>query len=188
MQEEEIENFEPYQKQLEDSMINELLNYVREGTKLKNPASSMTECYSIVYSLSNKKMNNFLIKYYNEVSEKAVTECYEKIKDLSGTELIDSFIMYTERLNCLFYFMAYIFSYIREGKYAQHISHYSMNSYKQNFYDKLKEKIDEILKGDTVNEEKKGKIKTLISFTEIKYPKIIKTSPESFAWTEDKID
>ena len=30
MQEEEIENFEPYQKQLEDSMINELLTMLEK--------------------------------------------------------------------------------------------------------------------------------------------------------------
>ena len=188
MQEEEIEPFEPYQKQLEDLMINKLLNYVREGTKIKTTASIMTECYNIVFTLSHKRMNEILINYHNEIIEKVVTECYEKIKDLSGTELIDSFIMYTERLNCLFYFMAYIFSSIHfeSERNIKDISQISMDLYKKNVYDKLKEKIYEILKGDTINEEKKDKIKTLIMYTDFKIPKIIKTSPDAFAWKEDK--
>ena len=68
------------------------------------------------------------------------------------------------------------------------ISEFSMDIYKINFYDKLKEKIDGVLKGDNINEEKKEKIKKIISYVELKKPKIIKTSSSTFAWTETAKD
>ena len=64
------------------------------------------------------------------------------------------------------------------------ICEFSMDIYKTNFYDKLKEKIEGVLKGDNINEEKKEKIKNIIGYVELKKPKIIKTSSGTFAWTE----
>ena len=191
------EEFQPHKQQLEEKLITGLLNYVKEGTAPKKDLSSYIDCYNIIYSLTDRNMGDILVKYHNEIIEKEVTECFEKIKDLSDIEFIDSVIIYTERLNLFFYEMSTIFKYISTNHlhaaedrnnnriYTQDdISEFSMDIYKKNFYDKLKEKIDGIIKGDAVNEEKKNKIKTIISYLEFKKPKIKKEGANSFIWME----
>ena len=195
----EEKSIDSYKKELEDRMINDLFTYLREGTaptKPKDLDNNMI-CHNIIYNLTNDNKGNILLEYHNEIITKAVTECYEKIKDLTDSEFLDSFILYTERLNCFIFVMSRIFIYLSTNylKAAEdannvrifkqdNICEFSMDIYKTNFYDKLKEKIEGVLKGDNINEEKKEKINNIIGYVELKKPKIIKTSSGNFAWTE----
>ena len=103
--------FNEQKKIMEDKQINYLLNYVRSGKLLQAEGSYMT-VYNIVYNLVDRRLGEETLKYHNEKIEQAVIECYEKIKNLSGIDFIDSFILYTKRINFFIYKMSRSFIYI----------------------------------------------------------------------------
>ena len=103
--------FNEQKKIMEDKQINYLLNYVRSG-KLLQAEGSFMQVYNIVYNLVDKQLGEETLKYHNEKIEQAITECYEKIKNLSGIDFIDSFILYTKRINFFIYKMSRSFIYI----------------------------------------------------------------------------
>ena len=190
-----MEDFQKCKEELKTKMIDGLLNYVKDGIVPENKSAVFIECYNMVLNLGNKDDScKELLKYHNEVIEQATNESYEKIKDLSGDEFIDSFITYTERLNCLILKMTKIFSYLnryclrfKKGE----LSHFSMDIYKKSFFDKLKDKLFPLLK-ELVNKEGKdenaeNKIKTIMKIIDsldfIK-PKINKISKTSAEWIE----
>ena len=152
---------------MEDKQINSLLNYVRSGTLLQAEGSYMT-VYNIVYNLVGRQLGEETLKYHNEKIEQAVIECYEKIKNLSGIDFIDSFILYTKRINFFIYNMSRLFIYITNNhlksveenldrKYEENdISEFSMYIYKKCFFDKLQAKLYQILNELLIRDERNG--------------------------------
>ena len=100
MSEEELESAK---KEMEEILINELINFVRDGADPKSDKSAQMKCYNIVYNFTEKGFAANLLNYHNEKVTGITKEIYEKIKNLSGIDFIDSFILYTERLNALFF-------------------------------------------------------------------------------------
>ena len=198
--------FDVRKKELEDKMINGLLGYVRDGTFPSAKISYNMDCYNIIYNYTDKNIGDYILNYHNEKITQSTTECYERIKNLSNIDFIDSFIDCTNKLNLLIYSMTRIFLYITtnhlraaEDKnnvriYSQDdISEFSMNIYKRNFFDKLMTKLFDILNEVLIREERNGniehrqKIKTImktISFLDFKKPKINKLSATAITWTE----
>ena len=87
-------------EKLKTKIIDGLLNYVRNAGTFHYNSSIFLENYSFIQDFGNKDdYAKELLNLYNETIEQVTTESYEKIKDLSGDELIDAFITYTERLN-----------------------------------------------------------------------------------------
>ena len=111
-QELNIEELKPYKDQIDTKYIYKLLNYVRTGKKnLDN--SSYLFCYNIISHFANTDdYAQDLLYFHNKRIELIIIECYEKIKNLSGLDFIDSFILYTERLNYFINIMSKSFSYI----------------------------------------------------------------------------
>ena len=205
------ENFkldlESAKKEMEDIFINELINYVREGTMLKYDNSKQMKCYNIIYKLTDKGLGSDLLKYHTDIVEGIVSECYEKIKDLTGIEFIDSFLLYTERLNAFFFYMSRAFSYLSnfylkkspdENKVRvlfieEDVCEFSMKIYKRTFFDKLETKLFDTLNELSIKEkiicnaeckEKILKIVKIINDINIFKPKIIKINEKSFSWKE----
>ena len=89
MSEEELESAK---KEMEEILINELINFVRDGADPKSDKSAQMKCYNIVYNFTEKGFAENLLSYHNEKVTGITKEIYEKIKNLSGTDFIDSFI------------------------------------------------------------------------------------------------
>ena len=207
---EEFQNliyFDEQKKIMEDKQINSLLNYVRSGKLLQAEGSYMT-VYNIVYNLVDRRLGEETLKYHNEKIEQAVIECYKKIKNLSGIDFIDSFILYTKRINFFIHNMSRLFIYITNDhirlaedqngnrKYKENdISEFSMYIYKKCFFDKLQIKLYQILNELLIRDERNGNnkyrdnrdkillIMKIINSMDLIKPKIVKDKNE-FKWKE----
>ena len=196
--------FNEQKKIMEDKQINYLLNYVRSG-KLLQAEGSFMQVYNIVYTLVDRQLEEETLKYHNEKIEQAIIECYEKIKNLSGIDFIDSFILYTKRINFLIYNMSKLFIYITNNhlktveenlgrKYKENdISEFSMYIYKKCFFDKLQVKLYQILNELLIRDERNGNnehrdkilfIMEIINSMDIIKPKIAKKGENEFMWIE----
>jgi hypothetical protein len=197
-------------KEMETKIINELLDCVKNGKTPQNNSKDYINCYSIVYDLYDFADWGFgkeLIEYHNQKIEKASSECYEKIKDLLGIDFIDSFILYTKRLNKFFYSMSKLFKYISTNVlkstdsetnariYKQDdITEFSMEIYKKYFFDKLQDKLFNILNEFLIKEERRGKLKyrekimytvKIITDMDKSSPKLVSVTDTSFNWEEE---
>ena len=207
---EEFQNliyFDEQKKIMEDKQINYLLNYVRSGQLLQAEGSFM-QVYNIVYNLVDRQLGEKTLRYHNEKIEQAIIECYEKIKNLSGIDFIDSFILYTKRINFFIHNMSRLFIYITNDhirlaedqngnrKYKENdISEFSMYIYKKCFFDKLQIKLYQILNELLIRDEKNGNSKyrgnrdkillimEIINSMDLIKPKIVKDKNE-FKWKE----
>ena len=142
----DLREFEKRKKEINDLMINELLIYVRKGVPPLSNANSLMKCYNIIYEYTDRLIGSEILKYHNEIIKQAVNECFEKIQNLNGFQFIESFIIYTERLNYMIFQMSRIFHYIStnylqslEDKGSRRIykqddvSEFSMDIYKEYF-------------------------------------------------------
>ena len=200
------EEFQLKQKELESKMINGLLQYVREGTMPQSAPTSFMDCYDIIYRFTDQQIGDDILKYHNEKILKAATECYEKSKNLTGLDFIDTFISCTEKLNTLIYHMSRIFQYVSNNHlrgqdekdntrtYKQDdISEFSMDIYKKDFFNKLKTKVFNALNEILIRDERNGnmehrlKINSImktITFLDYEKPKIVKSSATKMIWEE----
>ena len=200
------EEFQLKQKELESKMINGLLQYVREGTMPQSVPTSFMDCYDIIYKFTDQQIGDDIVKYHNDKILKAVIECYEKLKNLTGLDFIDTFISCTEKLNTLIYHMSRIFQYVSNNHlrgqdekdntrtYKQDdISEFSMEIYKKDFFNKLKTKVFNALNEILIRDERNGnmehrlKINSImktITFLDYEKPKIVKSSATKMIWEE----
>ena len=200
------EEFQLKQKELESKMINGLLQYVREGTMPQSVPTSFMDCYDIIYKFTDQQIGDDIVKYHNDKILKAVIECYEKLKNLTGLDFIDTFISCTEKLNTLIYHMSRIFQYVSNNHlrgqdekdntrtYKQDdISEFSMDIYKKDFFNKLKTKVFNALNEILIRDERNGnmehrlKINSImktITFLDYEKPKIVKSSATKMIWEE----
>ena len=114
---------------------------IRNGKFLIKNNSLFISSYTLIYEYADKLLGEYLLKYHNKKIEQAIIECYDKIKNISGINFIDSFLLYTKRLNLVIYKMSKLFKYIsnnilksvdekKNRKYIEDdISHFSMNIY-----------------------------------------------------------
>ena len=199
-----IEEFEKAKKELNNIMINGLLQYVKDGIIPKDGQQVAMACYNIIYNFTYYGYGEELLCFHNEKIKEATIQCYERIKDLSGFDFIDSFIDCTNKLNNLIFSMSRIFIYlsnfylkglddknnIRKNQ-EDNVSEVSMKIYKQYFFNKLEDTIydslNEILIREERNGNKENRFKTdtimkTIQSMDFKKPKIQKISKTSKNW------
>ena len=204
------EEFEKSLKEMENIMINSLLLYVKDGTIPNGNNSTHMTCYNIIYNFTDSGYGVELLNFHNDKIKEAATGCFERVKNLTGFDFIDSFIDCTNKLNTLIFSMARIFLYISNNhlkgtddknnnrKYKEDdVSEFSMNIYKKNFFDLLKEKIFSSLNEILIRDERNGNnefrfklisiMKTLQCMDYTK-PKIVKISETSKNWNEEEKD
>ena len=187
--------------EIKNLIINDLLDYVRDGIMSKNTNHSFIQCYNIIMTANDNNCGEELVKFHNEVIVLATTECYEKIKNLYGIELIDNFVLYTERLNIMIFYMDKIFSYLSFSylniapQYEQkNMGEFSMSIYKRYFFDKLQDKLFTILKkinkeeNDVYLKNKIETIKKIIGYLDLVKPRITQDSKTSVTWEETSTD
>ena len=198
--------FNEQKKIMENKAINRLFNYVRYGITPKINSSTYSEIYSTIYDFVDRQLGKEILKYHNEKIKQIVIECYENIKNLSGIEFIDSFILYNNRIAFIIYTMSRLFTYTstnylksvedrkNNGIYSEDdISEFSMNIYKKYFFDKLQIKLFIILNEILIREERddnmeyRPKIKSImniINYMDIIKPKIMRSKENLFIWKE----
>ena len=200
------EEFEESKKKMENILINGLLQYVKDGINPKYDNEKHMICYNIIYDFTDAGYGEDLLNFHNEKIGEATNGCYERIKDLSGLDFIDSFIDCTNKLNNLIFFMSRTFFYTSNNylkgaddennvrKYKEdNVSEFSMRIYKSLFFDKLEDKIYDSLNENLIREERNGnkeyrtKIKTImktIQSMDFHKPKISKISKTIINWEE----
>ena len=205
-----LEEFEKSKKEMENIMINSLLLYVKDGTIPKVKNSTHMTCYNTIYNFTDSGYGDELLNFHNSKIEEAANGCYERIKNLSGFDFIDSFIDCNNKLNSLIFSMSRIFMYTSNNhlkgtddknnvrKYQQDdVSEFSMEIYKKNFFDKLKNKIfsslNEILIRDERNGNNEFRIKLIsimktLQCMDYNKPRIFKISETSKNWKEEEKD
>ena len=205
-----LEEFEKSKKEMENIMINSLLLYVKDGTIPKGNISTNMTCYNTIYNFTDSGYGDELLNFHNSKIEEAANGCYERIKNLSGFDFIDSFIDCNNKLNSLIFSMSRIFMYTSNNhlkgtddknnnrKYQQDdVSEFSMEIYKKNFFDKLKNKIfsslNEILIRDERNGNNEFRIKLIsimktLQCMDYNKPRIFKISETSKNWKEEEKD
>ena len=205
-----LEEFEKSKKEMENIMINSLLLYVKDGTIPKGFPSTHMTCYNTIYNFTDSGYGDELLNFHNSKIEEAANGCYERIKNLSGFDFIDSFIDCNNKLNSLIFSMSRIFMYTSNNhlkgtddknnvrKYQQDdVSEFSMEIYKKNFFDKLKNKIfsslNEILIRDERNGNNEFRIKLIsimktLQCMDYNKPRILKISETSKNWQEEEKD
>ena len=205
-----LEEFEKSKKEMENIMINSLLLYVKDGTIPKGNNSTHMTCYNTIYNFTDSGYGDELLNFHNSKIEEAANGCYERIKNLSGFDFIDSFIDCNNKLNSLIFSMSRIFMYTSNNhlkgtddknnvrKYQEDdVSEFSMKIYKENFFDKLKNKIFSSLNEILIRDERNGNnefriklisiMKTLQCMDYYK-PRIFKISETSKNWKEEEKD
>ena len=205
-----LEEFEKSKKEMENIMINSLLLYVKDGTIPKVKNSTHMTCYNTIYNFTDSGYGDELLNFHNSKIEEAANGCYERIKNLSGFDFIDSFIDCNNKLNSLIFSMSRIFLYISNNhlkgsedknnvrKYQEdNVSEFSMKIYKENFFNKLKNKIfsslNEILIRDERNGNNEFRIKLIsimktLQCMDYNKPRILKISETSKNWQEEEKD
>ena len=205
-----LEEYEKSKKEMENIMINSLLLYVKDGTIPKGNNSTHMTCYNTIYNFTDSGYGDELLNFHNSKIEEAANGCYERIKNLSGFDFIDSFIDCNNKLNSLIFSMSRIFMYTSNNhlkgtddknnvrKYQQDdVSEFSMEIYKKNFFDKLKNKIfsslNEILIRDERNGNNEFRIKLIsimktLQCMDYNKPRILKISETSKNWQEEEKD
>ena len=205
-----LEEFEKSKKEMENIMINSLLLYVKDGTIPKVKNSTHMTCYNTIYNFTDSGYGDELLNFHNSKIEEAANGCYERIKNLSGFDFIDSFIDCNNKLNSLIFSMSRIFMYTSNNhlkgtddknnvrKYQEDdVSEFSMKIYKENFFNKLKNKIfsslNEILIRDERNGNNEFRIKLIsimktLQCMDYNKPRILKISETSKNWQEEEKD
>ena len=205
-----LEEFEKSKKEMENIMINSLLLYVKDGTIPKGNISTNMTCYNTIYNFTDSGYGDELLNFHNSKIREAADGCYERIKNLSGFDFIDSFIDCNNKLNSLIFSMSRIFMYTSNNhlkgtddknnvrKYPQDdVSEFSMEIYKENFFNKLKNKIfsslNEILIRDERNGNNEFRIKLIsimktLQCMDYNKPRILKISETSKNWQEEEKD
>ena len=205
-----LEEFEKSKKEMENIMINSLLLYVKDGTIPKGNISTNMTCYNTIYNFTDSGYGDELLNFHNSKIREAADGCYERIKNLSGFDFIDSFIDCNNKLNSLIFSMSRIFLYISNNhlkgsedknnvrKYQEdNVSEFSMKIYKENFFNKLKNKIfsslNEILIRDERNGNNEFRIKLIsimktLQCMDYNKPRILKISETSKNWQEEEKD
>ena len=200
------QEFQLFKQEIEEKMINEFLNYIKDGTLPKANANTNMYFYDMIYNLVDNGLGAKMLEYHNEKIKQGSNECYEKIKNLEGIEFLNAFITYTERLNFFIHHMSKIFQYIScnyilssESKNniriceEDQISEFSMKIYRSSFFYKLKKKLYEILNKEIIKEEgnwniqDNAQIETIMNilyYLDLTKPKISKAVDTSIIWID----
>ena len=175
---------------LEIKIINGILEYLREGTLPDTNPEIYVYAYTEVFNESNKgelQCESFL-NYHNNKIQEYIEECSNILKKESKSQLIDSFIILTEKINFLIYWMNRIFTYLDryftsdENKNKNTLSQNAISLYKKYFFDPVQSdiyiEVNKLIKEDrNCNIESRSKIKAILKILndiDLPNPSIVK--------------
>ena len=187
---------------VEAEMIKNILEYLKKGVFPKaNSAHSYMIAYNAVqlYCDEGDKQSLELFNYHNKIIEHFIKECYKKLSEETNSNLIDSFIMYCDKITILIYWMNRIFCYLdrfyTRAKVKKNLAQCALELFKGNFLDNTFEsvfvEVNKLIKEDRQeNKEYRKKIKDIMkifNFSDFQFAKIIKENNSIF-WVMDKVN
>ena len=186
---------------IENYMINNLINYIKNDVIPNNSPNSYIKAYTIIVNIANYQYEQIdnLFLYYKKIIHEFIEYSYNIVKEKRNIELIDYFIKYTEKINFLIYWMVRIFTYldrrgIRKKNYLNEtLSSSALDIYKNNFFNFIKDDIYKILNKIIKNDrdgkiEERHKIKIILNLVyvlDFKYPLIVKEN-NRILWISQK--
>ena len=160
------ETFIETKKFLEEEIINDIIKYLKDDDISNIKPLSYMNAYTKIYQISNDNEEYIiplLKEYYNKVIKDFIKYSYYMIKS-DNISIIDSFIIYTKKINFIIYWMSRIFSYINKNP---RLCIDSITEYKKSFFNKIENKIynevNKLIKEDRDgNIEHRPKIKMIL--------------------------
>ena len=156
-----FKDFKAAKEEIEKEMINNLLEYLRNGILPNNNPNSYMNAYVAVNDCANEGDNprRQLLEYHNKTIELYIQDCYNKLIEENTHNLINAFIYYTDHITLLIYWMNIIFGYLDRfftlTKIKVTLAKSALNIYEQNFFEKIK--IDVFIEVDKlIKEDRKG--------------------------------
>ena len=187
-------------KQLEEEeIIKGILEYIKNGTFPNNTPDAYMNAYRKIEEISNAYGDpgcKVLFEYYKKTIQKYLDDCYKIISKETASQLIDSFIKQTEKINFLIYWMNRIFCYLDEYYLREKnntLSKSAIKLYKDYFFNPLENKIyaevDKLIEEHS-DLDSKSKIETILKIIndlDLSEPKISKEN-NKICWIqkEDK--
>ena len=175
----------------------EYVNQIFENIKTGNMNNINKTTYMEVFTRINREADRGdfksreLFEYFCQIIENYIIDCKMKLIEESNTnqsKLIDGFLFHTKNINYLIYMMIkgffYLGRYYTPARFQKTLFQIAMNLYKSNFYESLKDNIQDGI-SYLKNEEKNGNeesniiLKNIIEILEnlkLQKPKITKVN------------
>ena len=188
-------------KEIEEEMLKGILDYLKNGVTPNNNPNSFVNAFSKVENIINNydEYSNYLLEYHNKVIREFIEYCYDIVSNKSNSELIDSFIENTNKINFLIYWMSRIFNYMEKYHLRKNIEETlcqtSIKLYKQYFFDNIQNNIykelNKLFKKERANKEGKDpKIKyvlRMLYILDLDFPQIVKENRKIIWTTQYKV-
>ena len=192
-------NFQEVKAEIETNMIQNILEYLKKGVFPNNGSNKYMNAYTAVQSFADEgdKQSSDLMKYHNRTIELYIQDCNSELNKEINSNLIDAFIVHSNNITLLIYWMNRIFCYLdrfyMKAKVRQNLAKCALNLFKLNFFDNYKENIfievNKLIKEDRLgNKENRPKIKEImktLKFLDFEFPKIVRENNKIF-WIEEK--
>ena len=186
-------------KQLEEEqIIKGILEYTKNGTfPNESPNAYLNACSKIEkIGSADQYASKVLFEYYKKTIQKYLDDCYKIISKETTSQLIDSFIKQTEKINFLLYWMNRIFCYLDQHYLPEKnntLSKSAINLYKDYFFNLLENdiylEVNKLIREDRkCNLDSRPKIKTIlriISDLDLSDPKIVKNN-DIISWIQEE--
>ena len=184
----DIKDFKTGRKEIEKEMIKNILEYLKNGVFPNNNPHSYMNAYTIVQALSDMgdDKNRELLNYHNQTIENYIIDCKKELSTENNANLIDGFLLHTEHITFLIYWMNRIFCYLdrfyTKQKSKTSLAKHAMNLYNSIFFDEFKTdifiEVNKLIKEErNGNLESRSKIKSVMKILkdlDLELPKIIK--------------
>ena len=188
---EECTDINKVKKNLEKEMINRILEFVRNDIFPNTNPNSYMNAYTIVNNAVDADSGDLgisenIFNYHNKIIQEFIEDCSNLLKKESKNQLVDSFIIFTEKINFLIYWMNRIFSYLdrfyTKDKNKNTLSQNAISLYKKYFFDPIQSdiyiEVNKLIKEDrNCNIESRPKIKVILKILndiDLPNPSIVK--------------
>ena len=193
-------DFPTTKKEIESNMITNIIQYLRNGVF---PRDNKPNCYMTAYTAvhafadEGDKPSSDLLKYHNNTIATYIEDCYHDLGKETDSNLIDSFIYYSDKITFLIYWMNRIFCYLdrfyTKAKVRISLAKGALDLFDKEFFENIKtnifREVNKLIKEDRKgNREFRPKIKEvmkILSYLDYQFPKITKEN-NRILWIKEK--
>ena len=171
-------DFKVVRQIVETEMIQNILEYLRNGVFPNNKPNSYMNAYTAVHGFSDEgdKQCHQLLEYHNGTIKSYIQDCSTELSKESSNNLIDSFITHTDHISFLIYWLNRIFCYLdrfyTKAKCKKTLAKSALDLYTSEFFDNFKNtiftEVNKLIKEDRAgNREYRAKIKNIMTIIKI---------------------
>lgn len=194
-----LKDIKEVKKKLDETMIKGLLEYVKNGTFPGNSPNSYMDAYTTVQSFADEgdQEGEALYNHHNKIIQGYILDCHKKIKGISSSQLVDSFLDCTSNINFLIYWMNRIFTYLDRffvrSKGKTTLAKTAIDIYHTQFFDPVKsdlfKELGKLIEDDrNRNIESRPKIKAILKIVDdldLMQPRISKEN-NKISWSAEE--